>query len=284
MKDHKFHLMTDSTSDISQAEAKKLGITVLPLGINFGTESYIDGVTLTTKEFFKKLRKCTELPKTSLISDETIREGVLKNINKTEVVFITISSGMSGTYGNAMRVKKELPEAQGKKFHIVDSEVTTISLGALVLEAIKMRDNGATAMEVVKEMEILRHKVEVLAVIDTLKYLKMGGRIKPTKFIIGNLLNIKPICSLQDKVVVNVGKAMGYAKARHEVLRMIGEYEIDTNRVFLAGHTDNIENANILAKMAKEKFGIKEVQIRDIGATVGTHIGPDASGLVFFKK
>ncbi|MCL2484221.1 MAG: DegV family protein [Firmicutes bacterium] len=284
MEKAKFYLMTDSTSDISQKEAKELGITVIPLGINFGMESYKDGVDLSTKEFFDKLVVCKELPKTSLLSDEQIHTEVLKHIDKTEVVMITISSALSGTHANAERVKRELPAAQGKKFHVIDSETVTIALGALVFELAKMRDLGYTAAEAVAEAEKLREKVVVLAIVDSLKFLKMGGRLKSSTAIIGGLLGIKPIMSVKDKMLANIGKSIGIGKARSDLFKIAGGHEIDLEKVFFAGHGDNIENAKLLGNMAKEKLNVDDVTIRTIGAAVGTHVGPSSSGIAYFKK
>ncbi|MCL2484121.1 MAG: DegV family protein [Firmicutes bacterium] len=280
----KFYIVTDSSSDITQKEAKQLGITVLPISVNWGEEVYQDGINLSFSEFYKKLEATEEPAKTSQLTYEAIENAAMAHLGNKDVLFVSISSGMSATFSVIEKFKKEVEKDSKNKVYAFDSETVTLQLGKFVFEAIRLRNEGKTAKETYDELERLKPKSTLYANVEDLKYLKRGGRIKPTAAVIGTLLNIKPIITIRDKMVENIGKEFGQQKAFNKIIELGTKEEIDLSKPVYVGHSNNLELGKKLAAKLKERANIENIVIRDIGPTVGTHIGPNCVGLAFFKK
>ncbi len=279
-------IITDSSADLSVLEQKEFDVEVLPLKIIFDMDEYLSGVTLSSAEFYDKLAVAAKIPTTSQPTIPEMTDAFEKHLNNgDEVVCVFISGRMSGTVQNAMVTRQQL-EAEDR-VHIVDSETVTFALGALVLEAVRLRDKGLPAKEIAGELDILKTKSRLYAMVDTLKYLQMGGRISGTQAIVGGILGIKPIITITDGLVENIGKERGKHKAFETVLKKARAAGIDHTRTKYVAHSNSPEMLAAFKDYAIENapdINIEGFARCDIGSTVGVHIGPGAVGVAFFVK
>lgn len=276
-------LITDSTSDISQEEAAKLGVRVLPLTVNFGEESFRDGIDITNADFYQRLRAAETLPTTSQINPDafvTVFQEVLDRGNQAVCIFI--SSELSGTYQSAVIAKEMLGSDD---IFVIDSRHVAISLSLLVCEAVRLRDKGLMAAELAGEISALREKLRLYAVVDTLKYLKMGGRISAATAVVGGVLGITPIIAIQDGKVESAGKSRGRKAGIQWIYDRVAEEGIDLSRPVGFVHTDCPEALEAMeAVFADTAAQVPAVYRKEIGAAVGTHAGPGAAGIGYFVK
>ena len=203
-------IICDSSADVSEETREK--ITVIPLNLYFGDEEYLDGVNITYKEFYEKLIESDELPHTSQANPETFRsvfEEVEKN-NETAIL-ITLSSTLSGTYQSALIAAEDY---EGK-IYVVDSKNATIGSGILAELAVRLSEEGLSAKEIFDKLNEEKEKICLMGIVDTLEYLKRGGRISSTAAFAGDLLGIKPVLRIKDGEIVILGKARGSKKSNN---------------------------------------------------------------------
>ena len=278
-------LMIDSASDITQNEADKLGVILAPIEVRFKDEEFLDGIDLFPEDFYLKLENCEELPKTSLINSYRWEEYFSKATEDgSDVVVITLSSKLSGTYRAAM----EASEKFGGKVFVVDSLNACTGERLLLLYALSLKEKGLSAKEIAAMVENVKPKVNILAMVDTLKYLKMGGRISATTAFVGEMLAIKPIIAIIGGEVKQVGKAMGVKKA-FSFLKTFVENKggVDFNKpygiVWSGNQQGGLEKFMVDGKKIWEENG-NDISKYIIGSTIGTHVGPGAVGIAFFEK
>ncbi len=277
-------IITDSASDITRARAAELGIEVIPMTTVFKDVEYLDGVTLTNREFFEKLIETDELPHTSQITPfqygETFRRVVSAG---DEAVYIALSSKLSGSCGGAVTAAAEF---EGR-VTVVDSENVCIGQQLLVLYAVRLRDRGMSAAAIAEELEARRGDVRVLALLDTLEYLKKGGRISPTVAFAGELLSIKPVVAVENGEVVLVGKARGSKNGNNLLMRFVEQSGgIDFDMPYMlaySGLDDTLLQKYIRDSEALYKGRAEELPVCAIGSTIGTHVGPGAIAVAFFR-
>lgn len=278
-------IIADSASEVSQETAKEWGIKVIPLKIRFGEEEFLDGVTLSNKRFYEKLIESDELPKTSQISPADYEDCFKAAVEAgDEVVCLTISSGVSGCVQSANIAAAEY---EGK-VHVVDTMQFCISYYILVEYAVRLRDAGKSAKEIADEITRVREKAIVLAVFDTLEYLKAGGRLSSTAAFVGEILSIKPVITITNGIVDVIGKARGSKKGNNmliEKVKAIGG--IDFTMPVVTGYTGLSDE--YLQKYLEDSRDLYEGDISDIrkvsvGATVGTYAGPGAIAVAFYPK
>lgn len=276
-------LITDSTSDLSPALAAKLGVQVLPLTVHFGEESFRDGVDITNADFYARLRKAETLPTTSQINPETFIDVFREVLDRgNQAVGIFISSELSGTCQSAQIAREELGSDD---IFVIDSRTVTFSLGLLLIEAARLRDEGLSAAELAAEITALREKLRLYAVVDTLKYLKMGGRISAATAVVGGVLGITPIIAIEDGKVESVGKTRGRKAGIQWIRERALEEDIDLTRPVAFGHTDCPEAMEAVADAFSDVTAQAPAAYRmDIGTAVGTHAGPGAAGFCYFVK
>lgn len=276
-------LITDSTSDISPALAEQLGVRVLPLSVHFGDESFRDGLDITNADFYARLRAAETLPTTSQINPEVFADAFQEAIDRgNQVVGIFVSSELSGTFQSAVIARGMVDE---ENVFAVDSRGIAFSLSLLVVEAARMRDAGFGAAEIAQEIERLRGKLRLYAVVDTLKYLKMGGRISAATAVVGGVLGISPIIALEEGKVASVGKARGRKAGVKWIRDRAEEEEIDLSRPVAIGHTDCQEAMDAVEAVFADMLEcVPAVYRGEIGAVVGTHAGPGAAGIGYFVK
>ena len=274
-------IITDSTSDIAKERAKQLGIDIVPLGVIFGEESFLDGVTISTIEFYKKLEGVTELPKTFQVNPNEFEEIFQKYVDQgDEIIGIFISHKMSGTYQSAVIAREICPE----KIHIIDSMNVTVCLGLLVEEAVKLKNEGLSAKEIVEKIESIKDKLRLFAIVDTLKYLQLGGRISTTSAIVGNLLDINPIIGIYDGFVESVGKTRGKKAAYRWMEKRLKDEPIDIKYPIRYANSNAPGLMEDFINHLKDKIETTDCLIDDIGPVVGTHAGPGAVCIAYFTK
>lgn len=259
-------------------------VTVVPLGITFGTTTYADGVDLTNDRFYELLIESDELPKTSQATPFAYQQ-IFEDVRAAgdEAVVITLSSKLSGTYQSAVTAAADYPEVR-----VVDGKNVTIGQSLLVLYALRLLDEGRSAAQIADELTAAADRVCLLALLDTLEYLKRGGRIPKSVGTIGELLSIKPVVGVEDGEVVMLGKARGSKNGRNQLHQQVEKYGIDFTMPVLLGYTGLSQK--LLRKYLDDNRAIwegkvaeEDLPIASVGATIGTHVGPNAIALAFFR-
>lgn len=278
-------IMIDSASDINQAEANEAGLILMPMEIKFDEEEFLDGVNLLPTEFYEKLIESDTLPKTSQINPYRFEEAFEKIVhNGDECVVITISSKLSGTYASAVQAAKKFPD----KVYVVDSLNACIGERLLCQYAQRLLAVGKTAKEIAEELDVAKGKIHVIAMLNTLEYLKKGGRISPTVAFAGKLLSIKPVVALVDGELKLVGKAIGSKKGNNLLNTHVQESSgIDFDMphgIVWSGLNDTLLQKYVEDSAALWKGHTAELPKYMIGSTIGTHVGPGAIGVAYFGK
>jgi len=275
-------IITDSTSDVRPAQWEKLGVSVIPLSVNFDEKSYLDGVDLTNDAFFEMLEKAERLPTTSQINPDTFSRAFQEHIDAgDDVLGIFISSNLSGTYNSAIIAAQEV---NPDKIFVVDSKIGTFGLAILVREAVKMRDAGKGAAEIAVFLKKLVKRIRLVAMVDTLKYLRMGGRITVATALMGGILGIRPMVDVRDGVIYNVGKVRGKHLAMQFILKYLNTHPMDTDLAFSIGHSNTRQECNNLKEFLKTYLPVDKAFIGEIGSVIGTYVGPGAFGIAYFEK
>ena len=260
-------------------------VTVIPLSITFGTTTYADGVDITNDRFYEMLIESDELPKTSQATPYVFQQA-FEDVRAAgdEAVVITLSSKLSGTHQSAVTAASDFPEV-----HVVDSKSVTIGESLLVLYALRLADEGLGAVEIAERVAASVDRVCLLALLDTLEYLRRGGRIPKSVGMIGEVLSIKPVVGVEDGEVVMLGKARGSKNGRNQLHQQVEKRGIDFSMPILLGYTGLSDK--LLRKYLEDNRVIWEdkvtedrLPIASVGATIGTHVGPGAIALAFFSE
>ena len=275
-------IVTDSSCDISLERCAELGVELLPITVNFGEESYRANLDITNEEFYEKLATVQELPKTAQITPAQFEKIFqLYKESGDDVVCLFISSKMSGTLQSA-RVAKNILDADN--ILLPDTLNVTFALGLLVEEAVKMRDAGMTGAEIVTKIEELIPRIRLFAMVEDLKYLKMGGRLSATSALVASILGICPIITLKDGLVEVVGKARGKKAAFAAIRKCVEKEPISADYCVTLGHANVPENCKAFEGYMEDLLKKREIHVSSIGSIVGTHTGPGAVGLAYIKK
>lgn len=275
-------IVTDSASDI--VENKRVDLAVLPVTITFGEQEFQDGITLTHKMFYEKLIECDELPVTSQVPPFAFEEAFREAVEQGEqVIAITLSSKLSGTWQSACMAA----EGFGDKVRVIDSENASLGQHALVEYALRLKDAGLPFEEIVERLETDKSKIRLIALLDTLEYLKKGGRISKAAAMAGSLLSIKPVIAIQGGEVTILGKARGSKQGNNLLAEQINKTGgIDFKKPFFVGYTgmdDSMLQKYIVDHEAFWKSSVDRLEISSVGGTIGTHVGPGAIGVAFFS-
>lgn len=279
-------LIVDSAADITLEEAEKLGVVCLPVQVRIGDEEYLDGDNLQHREFYEKLIESADLPKTSQINEFRWEEKFTELTENGDIVIaVTLSSKLSGTYGCAVKAAKKF----GGKVLVVDSMNACIGERVLFDYALRLINEGKlSAEEIVWELNKSKSKIQVLAVLDTLKYLKKGGRISAAAAFAGELLSIKPVVSVIGGEVKCIGKAMGSKKGNNLLMQLTEKCGgIDFDMPYALGYSGL--NDEYLQKYLRDsetlwKGKSDNIPVHTVGATIGTHVGPNGVVVAFFAK
>ena len=273
-------IITDSAADFEPAELERLQITCIPLSVMFGEKAYQENVDLS-KQLFYELLLGGGFPKTSQPAPQTLLDQfeAAKEAGD-EAVYVTISSGISGTYQSACMAKM-LSEYEDA--YVLDSLNATGGQRILVEYAVKLRDQGKSAAEIVEALSDLRGRIVLYACMDTLEYLYRGGRISQTAYAIGSMAQIKPIIRVEPDGKIGVpAKAMGMRKGMDILCKRVQQQAPDSEFPLYVMYTNNPEPARKLAeKIRGLGYDVPEDRIIGVGAAIGAHIGPDACGIVY---
>ena len=276
-------IVIDSTADLPSGQESLFSI--VPLTIRFGEQEYIDGITITHKQFYEKLIESDVLPTTSQASPAAFAQ-VYEEITQAgdTAVVITVSSKLSGTYQSAMIAAADYPG----QIYVVDSNTIALGSGILAQFALRLVDEGLSAAEIAQRVTEERNNVRLIALLDTLEYLKRGGRISKTVAFAGGLLNIKPVICIRDGAIEILGKARGSKQGNNLLVKEIEQSGgVDFTKPLMLGYT-GISDA-LLRKYIADSAYIWEGHVDDlpqtvVGSVVGTHAGPGAVAVAFFAK
>ena len=278
----KTRIIVDSTADLLPVVKEQ--VHVVPLTVHFGEEEYVDGVTIDHKTFYEKLIETDVHPSTSQASPAIFEDEFKKAQEAGEAaVVITLSSKLSGTYQSAMIAAQEYDN-----IYIVDSGSVAIGGGILVEYALKLLNEGLEAKEIADKLEEIKGRIIIVALVDTLEYLKKGGRISKTVAFAGAMLNIKPVLSVADGEINMLGKARGSKMGNNLLVQEIEKAGgVDFTMPVLLGYT-GLSDAMLLKYIKDSKKlwegGLDEVRYTTIGSVIGTHAGPGAVAVAFFKN
>ncbi len=274
-------IIIDSTTDM--AERLKERVKIVPLTVSFGDKEYLDGIDLSRDDFYRKLESGQVMPKTSQPSP-ALFEKVFEEIRERgeEGIVITVASSLSGTFQSASLAAKDYPEIT-----VVDSRSVAVGSGILAEYAIECIDRGMNRDEIAAELNKKKEDICVVAMLDTLEYLKRGGRISGTAAFAGGVLNIKPVASIKDGEILILGKARGTKKANNFLVEEIRKNGIDYSLPVLLGYTgtsDDLLKNYIEGSRNLWEGKIEELNCSRICSVVGTHAGPGAVAVAFFAK
>ena len=273
-------IITDSASDIPrQARAD---VTVLPMTITFNETEYKDGVDLSHQEFYERLIESSELPTTSQIPPFQFAEAIRQALSEgKEVIVITLSAKLSGTYQSACIAASEFDQG----VYVVDSENVTVGEHALVEYALRLKEQGMDAASIVEKLNADKKHIRLIALLDTLEYLKKGGRIGKAAAFAGGVLSIKPVIAIEEGEVTILGKARGSKQGNNFLAQKIQACGVDFQKPYFLGYTglsDTLLQKYIEDSRELWKDRAENLAISSVGGTIGTHAGPGAIAVAFF--
>ena len=274
----------DSASDVLPGECKKLDVVHVPLTVRFGDNEFADAVDLSHKKFYKMLTSGKEQHPTTSQVTPTAWASAMEEVTKDgdTAVVITLSSRLSGTYQSACIAAEDF---EGKVF-VVDSMTATVGERLLLLYGIQLAAEGLDAAAVAAKLNEVKDKVRIFARLDTLEYLKKGGRIGAATAVVGTMLNIKPIISVQDGVVENVAKARGPKAADRQLRELVAKSGgIDFSKPLFAAYSGNEDdNLKTFLSESNEMLCGTQTPIATVGCVIGAHVGPGAVAIAYFQN
>ena len=278
-------IITDSACDITQAEARELNLTVIPLKTIFGEQEYLDGVTLDHQSFYHKLIESDVLPTTSQIApyeyESYFREAAECG---DEVLCITLSSSLSGCYQSACIAAEDC----GSNVVVLDSRNVAIGQRILIQLACRLRDKGKSVSEISEILNEQKRHIRLIALLDTLEYLKKGGRVSSAAALAGSLLSIKPVIAIEEGEVAILGKARGSKNGNNMLMKLVEQSGgINFNLPFALAYTgleDTLLQKYITDSAALYEGKTDRLPVYPIGSAIGTHAGPGAIAVAFFSN
>lgn len=276
-------IIVDSTADLRPETAAR--VDVVPLSVFFGDQAYVSGVTITPRQFYEMLVESDVLPTTSQPAPYLFEEAYEKAVSEGyEVICLTCSGKLSGTHQSA----NIAAAAFADKVHVLDSGTIAIGLGILVEYALELVDRGLTAEEILRELMQKRERIRILALVDTLEYLKKGGRISSAVALAGGLLNIKPVISVNGGEISLLGKARGSRQGNNLLVQEIGKAGgVDFTGPVMLGYTglsDALLQKYIQDSAALWEGHLENLPVSIVSSVVGTHVGPGAVAVAFFAE
>lgn len=274
-------IITDSASDIEQKEYPN--VHVLPMTVTIDGTAYHDGIDISKDVFYDRLENSSAMPVTSLISPYQFAEAFGALREGEEAIVITMSGALSGTYQSAVIA------AEGNdNVSVIDSRQVAAAEKILVQRGLELIAQGLSRAEIVNALEAEKEKIAIFASVDTLEYLLRGGRISKTSALVGGIIGIKPILTLQEGKLIPIGKARGSKQSHLFLTRKIEEVGgIDTNLPYAVGYSGS-SMANLQGYLENNQTLLAALphapEVVQIGSTVGTHAGPGAVLVTFFKK
>lgn len=283
-------IITDSASDITREDVAAAGnpaLTVLPLSITFGNATYEDGVNLSHQRFYELLVEGDDLPMTGQVNPYAFEQAIGEaRAAGDEVIVITLSGKLSGTNASANTAAASFDSG----VYVVDSKNVTVGERVLVDYALRLVGEGLSAVDIATALEQAREDIYVVGLLDTLEYLRRGGRIPASAAALGKLLSIKPVITIEDGAVELLGKARGSKNGRNLLTQQVeAAGGIDFSMPIALGYA-GLDDA-LLRKYIEDSrhiwedhIALEDLPVHSVGATIGTHVGPGAIALAFFKQ
>lgn len=277
-------IISDSTCELSLEEQQRLNITVVPLTVHFGEESfYDDGIELSKEQFFSRLERAEELPTTSMVPPERFVDVFRRYIEAgDEALGIFLSSEISGTYQAACMAMDEIGSPN---IHLIDSRSAFLGLGLLVYELVKLRDAGLSIEELVRQGQLMTQNIRFLAIVNTLKYLRKGGRISAASAVVGEILGMKPLVTVVDGIIRPLGKARGMTAAIKQLLVEVKENLPDLGKhQFMFANSGAPELMEKAISHLKDPLKLKDWLTCELGAVIGTYAGKGCVGVAYIAR
>ncbi len=276
-------IIIDSMIDMPEDIIEKYNIMVIPLTVIFGDKEYRDGVDLTNTQFYEKLSQSEDLPKTSQVSPSVFVETFKKILDEgKEILCINGSSKASGTFQSAVVAKNSL---ESDKIRVFDTMALSFGAGIFVYEAAKMATAGKNLEEIIGRLNEIKTRVDHIFTVDTLEYLKKGGRLNPMKAAIATMLNIKPVLTLVDGLVEPLDKVRGSKKVIGRMIELAKQRgKTFENKVVGISHAVSEDMLNLLKNRVEKELNPKELMITKIGCTIGTHAGPGTLAIFYIVE
>ena len=276
-------IITDSSADLEPREYEQLNITCIPLTVFFGDQEYQENVNLSKDQFYD-LVAAGGVPKTAQPSPQILMD-LFEEAKAAgdEAIYFSISAAISGTYQTACATKSLVDCGD---CYVFDSKNATGGLRVLLEEAVRLRDAGKNAKEIMAGVEALQGRIVLYACMDTLEYLYRGGRISQTVYKLGTMAQVKPIIRVTEEGAIEVpAKAMGMRKGMDMLCKRVEAQKPSKNHSFYAMYTGDRKNGQLLAeKFRAMGYDIPEERIINVGAAIGSHVGPNACGMVYVAE
>lgn len=277
----KIKIITDSTADLSKKIIDKYDIEVIPLLVAFGEESYKDGIDINTWGLLRKMENSDEFPGTAQITPQRFIKYYNKYLQQGyKIISLHLSSKMSGTYQSACLAREILEEDEA--IEIIDSQNVTSGLGLLVIKAARLKNEGFTSKEIVREVISTIPHVKSGLVFEELTNLVKGGRLSKTAGVVGNILGIRPILTVKDGEMAVIDKVRGNKKAVRYVINYIKSVGIKKDEPCILLHIENEDIRVPLEKHLQER-SIEFIEC-EVGCVVGVHAGKRACGIFFIEN
>ena len=284
----KVAIVTDSNSGITQADGKEMGVFVLPMPFYIDDELFFEEITLTQEEFYQKMESDADIKTSQPAPGDVMKlwDDILKEYD--EIVHIPMSSGLSGSCETAMM----LAEEYDGKVKVVNNQRISVTQRRSVMEAKALADAGKNAEEIKALLEEIKLESDIYITLDTLKYLKKGGRLTPAAAAIGTVLNLKPVLRIKGEKLDAFSKARGWKSAKKTMIQTIQKV-IDTefseckgpeNLYIDAAYTGNQEDANEWKRELEETFPEYDIYMAPLSLSVACHIGPGARAVTVTKR
>ena len=277
-------IITDSAADFEPFELEKMNVTCLPITVMLGEQEYQENVNLSKDQFFELLASTGASPKTAQPSPQILTDLFAEAKQAgDEAVYITLASALSGTYQSAVMIQED---ADCEDLYVIDSRNATGGQRLLVEYAVRLRDEGKSAKEIVAGVESIRDRIVLYACIDTLEYLYRGGRISHTVYKLGTMAQVKPIIRVAEDGGIEVpAKAMGMRKGMDVLCKRIDQQKPSAEHKFYVMYTaDHAIGETLAEKIRGMGYDIPDERIIQVGAGIGSHIGPNACGIVYVAE
>lgn len=281
----KIRIICDSSCDLSIEQAKNINVSIIPLNVNINNQVFKDQIEIDSKTLFEKMEYNNIIPKTSQPSINDFIDEFSKYNSYSDIIYLSLSSKLSGTYNNAkiaVDILKEENPNFNTNIHIIDTLNASASIVVLLNEIIKMINSNEEISCILNKIQDIKNKCKVYFVLDTLKYVKAGGRLSNIKFIVGSLLNVKPILTFREGIVFNYKNTIGLDDSYKELIKIFKNNAYNLNEIFLIhSHARHIDN---FIYLIKKNFPTIKINIFHTGAVMGTYAGPNAYGITFIEK
>lgn len=275
-------IITDSTADIPPELLEKYDIRRVPLSVIIGDKSYKDWEEMSPKEFYRIIRETDIIPQTSQVTPNTFMEVYKEEIEKgNSIISIHLTSKASGTYQSALIAKETLNEGD---ITVIDSKGYSLGIGLMALEAAKMAKEGKTKDEIVNKVYDMIDRMRYIFSVDSLDYLRKGGRLSYAQAFIGGMLNIKPILWVRDGELEVIDKVRGSKKVIEKFLDYMSSFRNDfQDQTIAIVHCDNVEMALQIKEAITQRFKVGDIIVGEVGCVIGAHAGPGTSAVIFQK-